>query len=140
MVLIDVLRNDPKPGVRSEAAQSLSKLRPVSQPAGHALEQAMQNDASMRVRLQARSALLMYHWAGFHTTKLQDAPLLQTKEPPLAPSLEPSIVIQPQTATQTRLGPKPKESAAPPLAPAEPPLLRTAPARPIQGPELIPFN
>ena len=32
--LIEVLANDKKPGVRAEAAQSLGKIRPVSQQAG----------------------------------------------------------------------------------------------------------
>src|SRR5262245_58528340 len=53
-VLIDVLHNDSKPGVRAEAAQSLGKMRPISQQAGMALDQALANDSSMRVRLQAR--------------------------------------------------------------------------------------
>src|SRR5262249_24186660 len=64
-VLIDVLLNDKKPAVRAEAAQSLGKLRPVSQQAGMALEQALAKGPSMRVRLQARSSLLQYHWAGY---------------------------------------------------------------------------
>src|SRR5262249_27228830 len=68
-ILIDVLQNDKKPGVRAEAAQTLGKLRPVSQQVGIALEQSLAHDPSMRVRLQARSALLSYHWAGYHTGK-----------------------------------------------------------------------
>ena len=66
-ILIDVLLNDKKPAVRAEAAQSLGKLRPVSQEAGQALEQALAKDPSMRVRLQARSALLQYHWSGYRS-------------------------------------------------------------------------
>ena len=38
-VLVDVLQHDTKAGVRAEAAQSLSKLRPVSKEAGWALEE-----------------------------------------------------------------------------------------------------
>src|SRR5439155_25781395 len=53
-VLIDVLMNDPKPAVRVEAAESLGKLRPISQEAGWALEQAKEKDSSMRVRAKAR--------------------------------------------------------------------------------------
>jgi hypothetical protein len=67
--LIEALMADKKPGVRAEAAQSLSRLRPVSQEVGQALEQAVHNDPSMRVRLQARNALLHYHWAGYHGGK-----------------------------------------------------------------------
>src|SRR5450755_3752519 len=63
--LIDVLLNDKKPGVRAEAAQSLAKIRPVSDQVGLALEQSLAKDTSMRVRLQARSVLLQYRWSGW---------------------------------------------------------------------------
>src|SRR5437660_6213362 len=52
--LIDALQNDPSSVVRSQAANSISKLRPISQQAGFALEQALQNDSSWRVRIAAR--------------------------------------------------------------------------------------
>src|SRR5205085_8876672 len=85
-VLIDVLVNDKKPAVRAEAAQSLGKLRPVSQQAGQALEYALTKDPSMRVRLQARSALMQYHWSGYRSASKKDAPPppLESKEPPPA--------------------------------------------------------
>ncbi|MFO0927239.1 MAG: HEAT repeat domain-containing protein [Gemmataceae bacterium] len=83
--LVNALLNDPKPAVRLEAVQSLGKVRPVTQEAGDALEQALANDASMRVRLQARSTLLQYHWAGYRSGKKPDAPpLTPNREPPLA--------------------------------------------------------
>src|SRR5262249_11758015 len=78
--LIDVLMNDSKPGVRAEAAQTLGKLRPVTREVGMALEQAVAKDGSMRVRLQARSALLQYHWSGYHGGKEAASPPSQTKE------------------------------------------------------------
>ena len=56
-VLVDVLSTDQKPGVRAEAAQTLGKMRPISQQAGMALEQALTNDSSMRVRLQVQFAV-----------------------------------------------------------------------------------
>ncbi|MFO0878276.1 MAG: HEAT repeat domain-containing protein [Gemmataceae bacterium] len=89
--LIDALLNDKKPTVRAEAAQSLGKIRPVSQTAGDALEQAHANDSSMRVRLQARSSLLSYHWAGYRTTKKGDTPPLNAnaKEPPVVNTTNP---------------------------------------------------
>ncbi|MGH7225567.1 MAG: HEAT repeat domain-containing protein, partial [Gemmataceae bacterium] len=68
-ILVDVLLTDSKPGVRAEAAQSLGKIRPISKQAGMALEQALGNDSSMRVRLQARSSLLQYHWSGYHSVR-----------------------------------------------------------------------
>jgi hypothetical protein len=87
--LIDVLLTDKKPAVRAEAAQSLGKLRPISQQAGQALEQALTKDSSMRVRLQARSSLLQYHWSGYRGNK-KDEMVTQTKEPPLADPNTPS--------------------------------------------------
>src|SRR5262245_9144760 len=81
--LIEALMNDPKPSVRAEAAQSLGRLRPISLAAGQALEQALARDTSMRVRLQARSALLQYQWSGYRSLKKGAEPA-QTKEPPLA--------------------------------------------------------
>jgi len=87
-ILVDVLLNDKEPAVRAEAAQSLGKIRPISQQAGLALEQALTKDSSMRVRLQARSALMQYHWAGYHGQGIakDDTLLQQSKEPPLADS------------------------------------------------------
>ncbi len=82
VALIDALQNDPKPAVRSEAAQSLGKLRPVSKMVRQALEHARDKDPSMRVRLQARSSLLSYYWAGGYNTNLTEPPI-QSKEPPI---------------------------------------------------------
>jgi hypothetical protein len=90
-VLVDVLLTDSKPAVRAEAAQSLGKIRPISPQAGQALEQALSNDASMRVRLQARSSLLQYHWSGYRSARKDDL-VPQTKEPPLADEKAPPII------------------------------------------------
>src|SRR5262249_46173439 len=87
-VLIDALLHDPKPGVRAEAAQTLGRLRPLNQQAGWALEQAVNNDASMRVRLQARSSLLHYYMAGYHGGKKEESP---TNEPPNPPGTPPAV-------------------------------------------------
>lgn len=150
-VLIDVLLNDPKPAVRSEAAVSLGKLRPISQQAGWALEQAVAKDASMRVRLQARSALLHYHWDGYRGSK--EPPVIQSKEPPLAPPPQGKTPGDPAGA---RLAPKPAQPAGspapvvntgnvprplpsgPPLVPADAPRLQPLPVSPDSGPDLRP--
>jgi hypothetical protein len=163
-VLVEVLLKDPKPAVRGEAAQSLAKLRPINQQAGAALEQAVAKDGSMRVRLQARSALLMYHMSGYHSGKKDEPPPGQSKEPPLAtptttgapPVLK--TTPTPPAPSNGRLVPVPAQSKEPPLAPppsslkpmptaplpsplvpAVPPPLQTPPASPNdQGPELPP--
>jgi hypothetical protein len=89
--LADAASRDSKSSVRLEAIQSLAKLRPVSQRAGSALEQAT-HDESMRVRLQARTLLWQYHLAGYHGGKTPDISeptnTIRTEEPPLAPPLE----------------------------------------------------
>lgn len=90
-VLVDALLTDSKPAVRAEAAQSLGKMRPISPQAGMALEQVLANDSSMRVRLQARSSLLQYHWSGYRSVRKDDL-VPQTKEPPLADDKAPPII------------------------------------------------
>ena len=165
-VLTDVLLTDKKPGVRAEAAQSLGKMRPISQQAGMALEQALTNDSSMRVRLQARSSLLQYHWSGYHNVKKDDL-VPQTKEPPLADANTPPVIgtsppnsgriaPRPMPAARTTSGYRTTPPASFPPVPAnptgkEPPLAPSTapmpPARPVPvpvtggnegGPELTP--
>jgi hypothetical protein len=87
-VLIDVLFNDVKSGVRLEAVNSLAKIRPVSQIAGQALEVAAQRDDNWRVRWQAKTSLWGYQMAGYRGTGAKDGQFVapsgpSTKEPPL---------------------------------------------------------
>jgi hypothetical protein len=161
-VLVDVLLHDGKASVRAGAAQSLGKLRPVNQQAGAALEQAVAKDAAMRVRLQARSSLLLYYMAGYHAGKKDEMPAINNKEPPLAGSVPPAVNTSnapPVTAPPStppappRLIPIPNQTVAPPLAPSIPapyPAFRPMPAQPAtpspplapvpagQGPDLSP--
>jgi hypothetical protein len=159
--LIEVLANDKKPAVRAEAAQSLGKIRPVSQQAGQALEQALK-DSSARVRLQARSSLLQYHWAGYRNDGKPATPppaanspvattpapppakepppaVPSTKEPPLASPPPPAPTTQPPAAAppvmRTTSSPRPL-----PTGPEEAPPLpaKAAPPGGEKGPELVP--
>jgi hypothetical protein len=138
LVLADVLITDASSSVRAEAADSLARVRPVSQSAGLALEQALAKDSSMKVRMQARYALLQYHWAGFHSTS-KESPLIQTKEPPVAKEGKPVIQmpLKPQQ-TGTKFGETPPPPLAPPpvAPPAESPLV---PARLPKGPVQAPL-
>jgi hypothetical protein len=164
LVLADVLLTDGSSSVRAEAADSLARLRPVSQSAGLALEQALAKDSSMKVRMQARYALLQYHWAGYHST-LKESPLIQTKEPPVAKEGKPAVQM-PLKPQQTGvkfgdtppppLAPAPEEpsipnklpkgSAQPPPVPTDAPALKPLPSTPTtqpapkgnQGPDLSP--
>ncbi len=162
--LVEALLSDKKPSVRAEAAQSLGKIRPVSDKAGMALEQALAKDSSMRVRLQARSVLLQYRWSGWKepapkkdetpTARPKEPAPPQSKEPPLAPTVgkappvaQLSSRYTPQPASAPRLRPAPAavrvNAPQPPVRQAEP--LPTEPAVPPaaaagdeQGPILNP--
>jgi hypothetical protein len=148
-VLVDALLTDKKPGVRAEAAQSLGKLRPISQQAGMALEQALSNDSSMRVRLQARSSLLQYHWSGYHNVKKDDL-LPQTKEPPLADEKTPPPIINtttlppatgrlvPRQADGSRLLPRSSRPTPPAPFPAVRPTVKEPPLAPTPTPAPAP--
>jgi hypothetical protein len=138
--LIEVLKSDKKPSVRAEAAQSLGKLRPISQLVGQALEQALANDPSMRVRLQARSALLGYHWAGYRSSgKKAEPPPLTTKEPPLAdkgtfpPPINTHVPTPPAPVVPPAVQPTPPVPPAPPM-PKSPGSPRPLPV----GPSTVP--
>jgi hypothetical protein len=129
-ILIDVLQNDTKPSVRAEAAQTLGKLRPVSQDVGMALENAT-HEPSFRVRWQARSALMGYRFSGYHgTPKPEEAtPAQATGKAPPAPPLPPARAKRspappvPQTRTVLPSG----ETPPPPLAVPAPPADARAP-------------
>jgi len=115
-VLIDVMLNDAKPSVRAEAADSLGKIRPITKEAGWALEQAMAKDASMRVRLQARYALLGYQWNGYESVKVNE-PIVTT--PPAG------------TPGTTTVAAPPGPALAPVITPTgNPPVVRGQPVPP----------
>jgi hypothetical protein len=132
--LIDVLLNDKKPAVRAEAAATIAKMRPVSQAAGDALEQALEKDSSMRVRLQIRKSLLEYHWAGYRQGKKEDAPAVTTKEPPLVDPKPAVTTKEPPLADPKPAAPAPGPTP-PRLAPTDPPSTMTPrplPPMPVQ--------
>jgi hypothetical protein len=83
--LMEALANDPSSSVRSKAAESIGSVRPISPEAGHALEQALDNDKSFSVRLSARTALVKYRVLGFIGSGKGEM-TVQTAEPPLAVS------------------------------------------------------
>jgi hypothetical protein len=161
-ILVDVVHNDARAGVRYEAAVSLSRLRPVSQEAGMALEYAAAHDAAFYVRMQARTSLVYYRLSGYHTPK-QMEPARGKKgankgEPPLA---EPEVVTKngrqtpvpksAETSSKTikpvKVQPLPDPTiprrlpqgpAKSPLVPADPPRLEKPPVAVEEGPPLVP--
>jgi hypothetical protein len=131
--LADLTLRDPNAAVRMEAIQSLAKLRPVSSQAGWALEQAVDKDASRRVRLLARTSLIQYHLSGYRSGKPPEAP----GEPAAGATAK-----VPATPSGRGAGPRPLP-VGPPVVTTEPPLLEPVPAGPAKaqdGPELIPRN
>ncbi len=136
-VLIESLQNDPRPSVRMEAAQSLSRIRPISQQAGWALEQAASKDSSIRVRMQAKSSLLYYRVVGGYRSEgkpNEDQPA--TPPSPEQPSKGLKPVPVPPVPNTTRPGSSPPETAPPPLA--APPTPSKVPQPLPKGPKLEP--
>jgi hypothetical protein len=128
-VLTEALMRDPSASVHLQAVEALGKIRPVSQEAGQALEYALANDSSTRVRLQARATLLQYRLAGYRSAggegpKLAPAPAppLNNREPPLA---DPA----PERVTPPPYAPAPPQPTfVPPNPPAPPVLVAPQPA------------
>lgn len=140
-ILMDAVLHDAKPDVRAEAVQSLSRLRPISQEAGWTLEQAAGHDASIRVRIHARTALWQYHLAGYRSAK-PEGPVVNkvtTHEPPLARDMPPgkgqsTSTFRPSTWFKKQ-NPDGMTSPTPQVISSEPPLL-TPPTVEEKGPEL----
>jgi hypothetical protein len=129
-VLIDVLQHDSKAGVRSEAAQSLGKLRPISQEAGMALEEATR-DSSLRVRWQARSALLGYRISGYRSQKPADAARGQENRLPaqaIGGPFSGHMSASPRTSPIYLEGETPPPPLAPPVTVSQPPGAEARPA------------
>ena len=110
--LTEALTTDKNPSVRSEAAESIGKIRPISIQAGYALEQAIANDKSPMVKFSARTAMLQYRLLGIVSSKADLA--TQTAEPPLAATTD-----EKTTAGETVLRPTP--SPIPVAGPVGPP-------------------
>ena len=122
--LTESLGNDGSASVRYAAVNSIAKLRPISQPAGYALEQAAANDSSIRVRATAKAHLV--YWIGVEghrTGRMADNKLNQTEEPPLA---------QPLTAPNKSSG----SSRVPQLTPTSNPAVERE--MPRNAPPLMP--
>jgi hypothetical protein len=122
--LIDSLTRDTSPAVRSEAASSLGRMRPISQQAGYALEQAQNNDAAVRVRLAARQSLLQYHIVGYRGGKPAEGTASATTPSGTTPAPAGTTmpansrpIIQPTSRSGAVTPPATgRESAEPPLA------------------------
>jgi hypothetical protein len=154
--LMGAVQKDPVPGVRSAAAESIGKLKPVSQPAGLTLEAVAQADPDAGVREAAKQALWQYHLNGYRPPTT--GPLApQSAEPPLAakpvsrpgkPAPPPATGFRPITNSvgkglffpQTSEPPlaRPKPPAAPAKEPAKPTTVLPPPQPAAQVPQPMP--
>ncbi len=132
--LIEALQKDSSTSVRVEAAYALGKIRPITQQAGFALEQALAKDEAIRVRLAARSALWQYHLAGYRSNKHLEPMGNLTGEPPLANSPRTTTSAKTPVPSAATLNPAPAVTI--PVNPGTPrPTTSkspTAPARPTR--------
>ncbi len=116
VLLIDALKADPKPSVRAEVVDSLAKIRPVTREAGKALD-AAKEDGSFKVRWHARTAVRVYHTAGYQEQdkKVAAAP---GKTPPPSPRFPAeSAPAQPSNGWLSNLISKPSAAPAPVSSP-----------------------
>jgi len=138
--LIDALSKDTSPAVRSEVATSIGKLRPISQQAGYALEQATGNDGSMRVRMSARQALWQYHLVGYRSgkpTEMQAPPAapVASAPPPQATPGGMTRVTQRVAAGQFRETPEPPLAEPLPATPTPSAAPQQSPRGPVTPPK-----
>lgn len=95
-ILVASLKQDPSAAVRATVAETLGKIKPVSQAIGIALEAAGQYDPSEVVRKAALSAVWTYQANGYRPSSLPGT-AVQTAEPPIA---KPRTVNIPSTTRQ----------------------------------------
>lgn len=147
-ILIDVVQHDASAGVRAEAASTLGHLRPVNQEAGAALEAAT-HDGSIKVRWQARSALMGYRIAGYRSGPKKPEPAISNTDKGEAKGGFGSRLFGKRASTAPANSMiSVKESSPPPLAGPSTngplptglaPILQKAPAKSTdQGPDLSP--
>jgi hypothetical protein len=120
---------------------------------GQALENAVSKDASMRVRIQARSSLLQYNLAGYRSAPKNIESAVQSGEPPLAdaPVVIPPLPVSNGTpvpakptsrinlmvpGTSPSLRPVPSSKSPEPLKLE--PIKKDSKVKVIDGPELLP--
>ena len=107
--LIEALKNDASSAVREESVNSIGKLKPITQQAGYALEQASAKDPSFRVRTVAKTTLLQWRvFDGYRSGKMPEMQQSQTAEPPLAEPLPKSVPV-PKMAPKTPSSSVPNE-------------------------------
>jgi hypothetical protein len=122
-VLAMVLKGDPSPAVRADAAAAIGQTKVVVPLAGFALEAAAEADPSPGVRDAAQQALWEYHLIGYRSTKGADGIAGQTHEPPVARPAAPRTVVAvappvvPVSVNPPPTPPQPVTTTPPQIAP-----------------------
>lgn len=130
--LMDALASDPSTSVRSRAAESIGKVRPITAAAGYALERAASDDKSFGVRVSARTALLKYKVLGHMPGTKIEGGLAQSAEPPLASG---PVIKDLSSGTVLRPTPAPVPTEGPVSAPV---LLPVPSPKPPEGVTVAP--
>lgn len=144
--LIASLQKDPSPTVRSSAADTIGKTKPVYQQAGLALESSQAEDPAKEVREAAKAALFQYHLNGYRPPAVGGKFIGQTSEPPLA-APKPPVAIVPTTPNPTNVASSGETVFRPitnavgkgtvHMQTAEPPLAKPKPT-PVSPPASVP--
>ena len=140
--LIGALQKDPSPAVRTEAVESIGKMKPVSPSAAVAMETALQSDPDPKVRDAVKAALWQYHLNGYRSPPTGGSLATQTAEPPFSQP-RPALTGNPRPGTgapDTQFRPITnavgkgvfyQPTAEPPIARPKPP------AAPKAGPQVV---
>ena len=140
--LVASVQKDPSPAVRIEAVRVLGDLKPVSEPAGLALEAAVKADPDPKVREAIAAALWQYHLNGYRTPDSGSPLSTMTERAGDKRAVPKTEGFAPIRNTVGRIS-APLLSVEPPLAPAKPkfPALPPAPTVapvPVPAPSLVP--
>lgn len=131
VALLEAVQRDPSSVVRTQAAESLGKLRPLTVQVGRALEEAFNSDPAQSVRLAARNSLTQYVQAGFQmngaAAREQANPTpnplpasVARNTPPQQPVAKNTPIAKNTSRTPTRVNAPRGQTSEPPLAPATP--------------------
>ncbi len=134
--LVASVQKDPSPAVRIEAVRVLGELKPVSEPAGLALEAAVKADPDPKVREAIGAALWQYHLNGYRTPDSGSPLSMMTEKPGEKRAPAKSDAFVPIRNTVGKVS-APLLSPEPPLAPTKlrfpalPPAPAVAPVAPV---------
>jgi HEAT repeats len=136
--LMESLTGDASTSVRSKAAESIGKVRPISSAAGYALERAASEDKSFQVKLSAKAALMKYRVLGHLPGVKVEGTLVQSAEPPfakgsLATSTPGGTILRPTPPPIPVTGTGALPPAAVPTGPEVPPDSVSTTTKPLEN-------